>query len=224
MTHEIIPFTFPSITFTSMSASIPKWLEAGTTNRPYVQQVLSLLQEREAKRDLARAMSRPHGHPAHIPPLSITSEKSNSRFAAFFKRISSSSSTPESDTGITDHYSVSTGASAANKRFNRYMDIEPYNHTIVTLDSGSDPSNPRYLNANWVQEKYGGQTWIASQAPLPTTAHAFLSMIIEKQVKGVVQLTRNVESGIQKAHEYFPTTVGEVRRPCDRHDAHTMLI
>ena len=74
----------------------------------------------------------------------------------------------------------------------------------------------RYLNANWVRERAGGKWWIATQAPLPHTAHTFLSLFLEgaaapaetqtarRRVRTVVQLTQNLERGMRKAHAYFP--------------------
>lgn len=86
----------------------------------------------------------------------------------------------------------------------------------------------RYLNASWVQELYGNRWWIASQAPIPETSHAFLSLLLQpsthpppsllptppqsphgSQVRTIVQLTMNVESGRRKAHAYFPEVVGQ---------------
>lgn len=48
---------------------------------------------------------------------------------------------------------------------------------LVTLNFGP---TQRFLNANWCQEKCGLKWWIASQAPLPETAYAFLSLIRER--------------------------------------------
>ncbi|KAI0785394.1 protein-tyrosine phosphatase-like protein, partial [Irpex lacteus] len=86
----------------------------------------------------------------------------------------------------------------------------------------------RYLNASWVRELAGKKWWIATQAPLPDTMHAFLSLIFQpltrpldlnprhnpgseptSRIRTVVQLTRVRESGTQKAHFYFPQRPGE---------------
>ncbi|KAI9513119.1 protein-tyrosine phosphatase-like protein [Russula earlei] len=70
----------------------------------------------------------------------------------------------------TDYYSVAVGRSQENYFCNRYSDILPYNRTRVDVGG-------RYFNANWVRELAGGRWTIATQAPLPRTAHEFLSLI-----------------------------------------------
>jgi len=135
---------------------------------------------------------------------------------------------------------VSVGSSRDIQECNRYLDITPYDRTRVVLSSrgverGSAPDG-RYLNANWVRELAGGKWWIASQAPLPHTAHAFLSVMLSpivhpsvsrtpdaktSRVRTIVQLTQNIESGMRKAHVYFPDAEGEewVITPEDGHSA-----
>ncbi|XP_006454263.1 hypothetical protein AGABI2DRAFT_197155 [Agaricus bisporus var. bisporus H97] len=128
-------------------------------------------------------------------------------------------SPPSPGKASSDHYSVVAANIQRNVQYNRYRDIVPYDRTraIVHSDSGD-----RYLNANWVLERCGHKWWIATQAPLPTTAHAFFSLIMQpvtkphaslphdtSYIRTVVQLTRNVEMGRTKAHVYFPSQVGE---------------
>ncbi|KAH7916396.1 protein-tyrosine phosphatase-like protein [Hygrophoropsis aurantiaca] len=113
------------------------------------------------------------------------------------------------------HYSVLAGYHPDHYYANRYSDIAPYDRTRVIVGQG------RYLNASWVRELYGGKLWIATQAPLPPTAHTFLSALMQPlatssdsrtssgRVRTVVQLTQNFESGRQKAHAYFPSVPGQ---------------
>jgi len=117
----------------------------------------------------------------------------------------------------TDHYSVALGCSPELRFCNRYSDILPYDRSRVDVGG-------RYLNGNWVRELAGGRWTISTQAPLPNTAHEFLSLIAGlhspfsppeepalsfSRARTVVQLARNVESGRQKAHPYFPSHTGE---------------
>lgn len=133
------------------------------------------------------------------------------------------------------------------------MDVAPYDRTRVVVghhhhhhlkaqgkgegeeggeggeEEETEPAG-RYLNASWVRELAGKKWWIATQAPLPDTMHAFLSLIFQpltrpldlnppptpapgsgptSRIRTVVQLTRVRESGTQKAHFYFPQRPGE---------------
>lgn len=132
------------------------------------------------------------------------------------------------------YYSTAVGCHPDNQGANRYSDIEPYDRTRVVVGDlkgsqcaiGADGQKGRYFNASWVREFYGGKLWIATQAPLPRTAHVFLSAIAQpisappaslnsprmhspSRVRTIVQLTQNMERGRQKAHNYFPSTPGE---------------
>jgi len=104
-----------------------------------------------------------------------------------------------------------------NRYLNRYIDIQPYDRTRVAVGG-------RYFNGNWVREHAGGRWTIATQAPLPSTTHEFLSIIAGihsplippgepsskfTRVRTVVQLTPYFEAGRQKAHPYFPFERGE---------------
>ena len=140
---------------------------------------------------------------------------------------------------LVDHYSVTVGVKRENNASNRYADIVPYDRTLVivqwpSIDAKTDQEGDRegrYLNANWVLERQGKKWWIATQAPLRQTAHAFLSLILQRnvcpssallsshsddiqapaqtsRVRTVVQLTQHFEDGRRKADPYFPSDVG----------------
>ncbi|KAF4606186.1 hypothetical protein EYR38_000235 [Pleurotus pulmonarius] len=200
--------------------SLPTWLQRSTST-PYCASALKLLAERENIRAAAREESRPRQESHH-----------GSRRRRNFG--------PE----MIDHYSVETGAHPDQSHKNRYYMVEPYDRSRVVVgctegeasDAGGQ-SCGRYLNASWVKERYGRKWWIANQAPLPSTAHAFLSVIVQPStspptslehetnntgpVRTVVQLTKNIEGGRTKAHPYFPDQVGQslVLIPEDDHDA-----
>ena len=147
-------------------------------------------------------------------------------------KIAQIASSVATDSAHVAHYSIASGADPDNARFNRYADIHPYDRTRVVVcpgepshDCASACTSGRYLNANWVRELAGGKWWIATQAPLPQTAHAFLSIFLEgispppdsslqnvrsvNRVRTVVQLTQNLEGGSRKAHAYFPPLEGQ---------------
>lgn len=119
-------------------------------------------------------------------------------------------------------YACSVGLQLANHQSNRYADVIAYDRTRVITPGFPDG---HYLNANWVRERFGGKWHIATQAPLPATAHSFLSLFLnplapaQELSKGetvspqtprtIVQLTQNTERRVTKASPYFPASVGE---------------
>ncbi|KAJ7155924.1 protein-tyrosine phosphatase-like protein [Mycena crocata] len=123
---------------------------------------------------------------------------------------------------LFDYYSIAVGCHPDNAKKNRYVDVKPYDRTRVGV-ADRNGTQQRYLNASWCLEKFGHKWWIASQAPLPSTTHAFLSLIRQPiallsaqspplqptRVRTVVQLTRLVEGSRRKAHPYFPSDVGQ---------------
>ncbi|KAH8111831.1 protein-tyrosine phosphatase-like protein [Phellopilus nigrolimitatus] len=183
----------------------PTWLQRALKEREYFDYVLGILDDRERKRELARSATRHNRKP--------------SRQSRLLSAVFSTPRTPESH---TEHYRVEVGSRPENKNENRYLALEPFDRTRVIVDEG------RYLNANWVRELHGGQWWIATQAPLPNTAHAFLSLFMQPEtrpphhlapphpsspgpcrIRTAVQLTVATEGGRTKAHPYFPTEIGQ---------------
>lgn len=200
----------------------PSWLELAASSDKRITNVLRVLAAREAKRHTARAISQQR---ALDPSESIPVVKPHNSLASFLGR--------KLDVQLhhVEHYSVAAGVHEENRGMNRYMDIIPYDRTRLIVEN--DKEHPqeqagklhgRYLNANWVMERFGRKWWIATQAPLRNTAHAFLSVMLQpivmpphadpptsktRRIRTVVQLTQNFESGRKKADPYFPNEVGK---------------
>ncbi|KIJ66450.1 hypothetical protein HYDPIDRAFT_86439 [Hydnomerulius pinastri MD-312] len=191
------------------STTVPSWL-TDARKEAHQRLVFAALSKREQDRDNAR-----------IASLVNTSTSSSRRW--FVKPASL-----QEKNALSKHYSVAIGSNPNNQWGNRYSNVGPYDRTRVvvgyegacTLGCGNSVGEGRYFNASWVNELYGEKLWIATQAPLPATAHAFLSAITQpiasppstiqgSRVRTVVQLTLNYESGRTKAHLYFPSTVGQ---------------
>lgn len=193
----------------------PEWLKAASSV-DHIIAVLQILTQREHSRHQARDVSRQSSNPSTT------------------HRLTHSPSVVAGKIELKNHYSISAGTHPNNAWGNRYADIEPYDRTRVTVSRGESEEERtvegRYLNANWTRELAGGKWWIATQAPLPQTAHAFLSVILQpitrpprelhpirssaslsktSRVRTVVQLTRHIESGMRKAHIYFPPNEGQ---------------
>src|SRR5882762_2125433 len=179
------------------SNSFREWSVNLHNNHDHLLSALHVLTERERTRGRARLSScNPPNHslPVHLPHA------------------------PPSVLGISDslieYYSTVKGCQLESRSCNRYADILPYDRTRITI-------NNRYFNGDWVRERAGGHWFIATQAPLPETAHEFLSILADldpsvrppgqdsPHVRTVVQLTQDVESGRRKAHVYFPSSAGE---------------
>ena len=198
----------------------PKLFSTPSTSEKHLNTMLHLLASRESLRLTAREVSR----------LQVTNTPHTQAENLLRQRVK-----PE----LVDHYSITVGANRENNASNRYADIVPYNRTRVLVqwpstdvktDEEGDEKG-RYLNANWVLERQGQKWWIATQAPLRQTAHAFLSLILQpnvcppsallsshsddiqepaktSRVRTVVQLTQDFENGRRKADSYFPSNVG----------------
>ncbi|KAJ3893529.1 protein-tyrosine phosphatase-like protein [Lentinula edodes] len=201
---------------------LPRWLQTAYTTS-HIQSALTTLDEREDARIKAKSKAAAEAISSHLRSSDTAFDSSES----------------------INFYSIASGTLPVNRQRNRYMDVLPYDRTRVKIKvphfgnpgsvhdhlSGDDESEGLYLNANWVQEKYGKKWWIASQAPLRNTAYTFLSLLLEdmyppslspsvastssnpsshhSRPRTVVQLTQNVESGRRKAHPYFPDVVGQ---------------
>lgn len=190
---------------------VPSWLEL-SNYPPHVENVLTILAQRERARHKARHLSQKK---ATYPYMPMSSDHSH----------------------FSQYYSVSVGAHPDHRRENRYLDFEAYDRTRVVFDASGVVDSSGYINGNWVRELAGGKWWIATQAPLPNTAHTFLGVLLQpmsppystiygpspeqraytyhpsfpraSRIRTIVQLTRDVEDGMRKAHGYFPDEVGD---------------
>ncbi|GJJ13141.1 hypothetical protein Clacol_007391 [Clathrus columnatus] len=181
----------------------PSWLQSVVKNTSSLSLALHTLEHRERQRQIAR-----------LTQDSFLSSTSDSTAGS----VDSSCGVPAV---IRAHYSCVIGQLPANKHKNRYIDLEPYDRTRVKVPSNNkeeqgETEDGRYINANWVRELWGGKVWIAAQAPLPNTFHAFLTLCMvpaaplrrQQRVHTIVQLTMPVENGRRRAHQYFSTQVG----------------
>jgi protein tyrosine phosphatase len=107
--------------------------------------------------------------------------------------------------------SFATGTAPLHLYKNRYSDCLPLESSRVKLSNMYSQDGTDYINANWVRGTEDGATYIATQAPLPWTFGDFWGMLFTEDCKLVVCLTKLVEQGILKAHQYWPENVGEVQ-------------
>ncbi|KAF9088030.1 hypothetical protein BGX29_000494 [Mortierella sp. GBA35] len=104
--------------------------------------------------------------------------------------------------GKASDFSIGSGIEKGLK--NRYNNVWPFDHTrvkIKELEQGGDD----YINASLLSPPFGQRSYIATQAPLPSTFQDFWKIIWEQNSRVVVMLTREVEMGRIKCHKYWPT-------------------
>ncbi|RCN33713.1 Protein-tyrosine phosphatase [Ancylostoma caninum] len=92
----------------------------------------------------------------------------------------------------------------ANKAKNRFANILPYDHSRVRLAQVSDQEGADYVNANYMPGFSSRREFIAAQGPLPTTRDAFWQMAWEQGCPAIIALTKCVEKGRDKCHQYWP--------------------
>lgn len=191
--------------------TVPAWLTPAR-DATYQRAIFAELSKREKERSSCR----------NTPPTNA----STSPLLKFLPGKSTPSQTEKPDR--TKYYSVAIGRDPVNRWGNRYSNIEPYDRTRVIVGTsdkaclGCGEGKGRYFNGSWVRELHGRKLWIATQAPLRDTAHAFLSVLSQpvgsssdaslpqgSRVRTVIQLTLNYENGRIKAYPYFPLTAGE---------------
>ena len=91
---------------------------------------------------------------------------------------------------------VRPGGSQSRK--NRYSDVLPYAHTIVSLEGGG------YINANRITAAECNRCYIATQGPLPNTVSDFWQLVWEQNVRAIVMTTNLEERGMCKCEKYWP--------------------
>ena len=97
--------------------------------------------------------------------------------------------------------SIEEAQKPCNKSKNRYLNILPYDHSRVKLQS--DKSD--YINANFIHDYHGKVNYIAAQAPKNETAYDFLKLMMERKVPAVVMVTNVIENGKNKSYQYWPS-------------------
>ncbi|XP_034477352.1 phosphatidylinositol phosphatase PTPRQ isoform X2 [Drosophila innubila] len=97
---------------------------------------------------------------------------------------------------------LSYAASELGSNKNRYADIYPYDKNRVILDIDSEGSD--YINASFIDGHTRKKEYIATQGPKPESIMDFWRMILQHNVRVIVQVTQFREGNTIKCHEYYP--------------------
>ncbi|XP_049852600.1 tyrosine-protein phosphatase 2-like [Schistocerca gregaria] len=88
---------------------------------------------------------------------------------------------------------------------NRYKNVLPPDKTRVKLQNETNCSD--YINASHIVIEYENiyrQKYISTQGPVPSTVPDFWRMVWQNDVRVIVMLTKEVESGSIKCAKYWP--------------------
>ncbi|KAH8405215.1 hypothetical protein KR222_011140, partial [Zaprionus bogoriensis] len=97
---------------------------------------------------------------------------------------------------------LSYAASELGSNKNRYADIYPYDKNRVILDIDTEGSD--YINASFIDGYTRKKEYIATQGPKPESVMDFWRMILQHNVRVIVQVTQFREGNTIKCHEYYP--------------------
>ncbi|KAF2665786.1 hypothetical protein BT63DRAFT_417315 [Microthyrium microscopicum] len=85
---------------------------------------------------------------------------------------------------------------------NRYNNIWPYEHSRVKIE-GLPAGACDYINANHIKATWSNKRYIATQGPIPSTFNDFWKAVWQQDVRVILMLTAEMESGQVKAHNYW---------------------
>ncbi|VDK75685.1 unnamed protein product [Litomosoides sigmodontis] len=91
-----------------------------------------------------------------------------------------------------------------NRAKNRFTNILPYDHSRVKLIPTDDDDGSDYVNASYIPGFNSRREFIAAQGPLPSTRDHFWRVVWEQHCPAIVALTKCVEKGRDKCHQYWP--------------------
>ncbi|MCP9261709.1 Tyrosine-protein phosphatase 10D [Dirofilaria immitis] len=101
----------------------------------------------------------------------------------------------------TDMYSSGFNSESSK---NRFTNILPYDHSRVKLIPIDDEDGSDYVNASYIPGFNSRREFIAAQGPLPSTRDHFWRIVWEQHCPAIVALTKCVEKGRDKCHQYWP--------------------
>ncbi|KAF1590981.1 UNVERIFIED_CONTAM: Receptor-type tyrosine-protein phosphatase dep-1, partial [Eudyptes robustus] len=77
-------------------------------------------------------------------------------------------------------------------------------HSRVKIISCDEEDGADYVNASYIPGFNSRREFIAAQGPLPSTRDHFWKIVWEQNCPAIVALTKCVEKGRDKCHQYWP--------------------
>jgi protein tyrosine phosphatase len=111
-----------------------------------------------------------------------------------------------------NHDEFFTASLGSNTGKNRFRDVLPNEGTRVVLDAVNKRGDGDYINANYVDARRLFSVpfvYIATQAPMRSTAFDFWRMVFENNSVFIVMLCGEVEAGKIKSERYWPNDIGD---------------
>ncbi|XP_055701026.1 tyrosine-protein phosphatase non-receptor type 61F isoform X3 [Phlebotomus papatasi] len=105
-------------------------------------------------------------------------------------------------------FTLDESKSVSNRKYNRYRDVNPYDHSRIVLHRGDTD----YINANLVKMERANRKYILTQGPLQQTVSHFWLMVWEQDSKAILMLNKLLENKQVKCHLYWPEKIGEEHR------------
>ncbi|KAG0201213.1 hypothetical protein BGX28_005913 [Mortierella sp. GBA30] len=110
--------------------------------------------------------------------------------------------------GRTADFSIGAGIEKGLK--NRYNNVWPFDHSRVKIQEPEEDGADDYINASFLKSPINQKSYIATQGPLPSTFLDFWKVVWEQKSRVIVMLTREMEMGRIKCHQYWPTELHPV--------------
>ncbi|XP_063870793.1 receptor-type tyrosine-protein phosphatase H-like [Scylla paramamosain] len=138
--------------------------------------------------------------------IELLEEDTQRRLEEEFEQVQQSSGKHPTVAASQDH----------NKDKNRFRNILPFDHSRVILSPEAGQADSDYINANYIKDAWGRDSFIACQAPMEGTIGDFWRLVWQQDACVVVILTNPRERGREMCAVYWPTleepviTVGDL--------------
>ena len=107
------------------------------------------------------------------------------------------------------HYACKAGEHPSNSGKHRFNNIKAFDHSRVVLEKVENIEGSDYINASYINDYNGQQSFIASQAPRKCTINDMWRMIWQEHINIIMMLT-NLREGMKvKCQRYWPESETE---------------